>query len=67
MVQNNLNIEKVTFKVVLMKFLAMHITNQKSRFDIFMVGKCQNIFMEFSFASGIHLKCVKLEIRYFKM
>ncbi len=51
MVQNNLNIEKVTFKVVLMKFLAMHITNQKSRFDVFMVGKCQNIFMEFSFAS----------------
>ncbi len=25
----NLNIEKITFKVVKMKFLAMHITNQK--------------------------------------
>ncbi len=25
----NLNIEKITFKVVQMKFLAMHITNQK--------------------------------------
>ncbi len=27
--QKNLNIEKITFKVVQMKFLAMHITNQK--------------------------------------
>ncbi len=27
-VQKNLNIEKITFKVVQMKFLAMHITNQ---------------------------------------
>ncbi len=29
-----------------MKFLAMHITNQKLSFDIFMVGNLQNIFME---------------------
>ncbi len=42
----NLNIEKIIFKVVQMKFLAMHITNQKLRFDIFMVGNLQNIFME---------------------
>ncbi len=28
-VQQNLNIEKITFKVVQIKFLAMHITNQK--------------------------------------
>ncbi len=28
-VQTNLNIEKITFKVVQMKFLAMHITDQK--------------------------------------
>ncbi len=42
----NLNIEKITFKVVQMKFLAMHITNQKLSFDIFMVGNLQNIFME---------------------
>ncbi len=41
-----LNIEKITFKVVQMKFLAMHITNQKLRFDIFTVGNLQNIFME---------------------
>ncbi len=41
--QKNLNIEKITFKVVQMKFLAMHITNQKLSFDIFTV---QNIFME---------------------
>ncbi len=44
--QKNLNIEKITFKVVQMKFLAMHITNQKLSFDIFMVGNLQNIFME---------------------
>ncbi len=39
----NLNIEKIIFKVVQIKFLAMHITNQKLCFDIFTV---QNIFME---------------------
>ncbi len=45
-VQKNLNTEKITFKVVQMKFLAIHITNQKLSFDIFMVGNLQNIFME---------------------
>ncbi len=40
------NIEKIAFKVVQMKFLAMHITNQKWSFDIFTVGNLQNIFME---------------------
>ncbi len=44
-VQNNLNIEKIIFKVVQMKFLAMHITNHKLRFDIFTVGNVPNIFM----------------------
>ncbi len=43
--QTNLNIEKITFIVVQMKFLAMHITNQKLSFDIFMVGNVLNIFM----------------------
>ncbi len=42
----NLNIEKITFKVVQMKLLAMHITNQKLSFDIFTVGNLLNIFME---------------------
>ncbi len=42
----NLNIEKITFKVVQIKFLAMHITNHKLSFDIFMIGNLQNIFME---------------------
>ncbi len=41
--EKNLNIEKIIFKVVQMKFLAMHITNQKLIFDIFTVGY---IFME---------------------
>ncbi len=45
-VQKNLNIEKIAFEVVQMKFLAMHITNQKWSFDIFTVGNLQNIFME---------------------
>ncbi len=37
---------KITFKVVQMKSLAMHITNQKLSFDIFTVGNLQNVFME---------------------
>ncbi len=41
--QKNLNIEKIIFKVVKMKFLAMHINNQSFSVDIFTV---QNIFME---------------------
>ncbi len=44
--KKNLNIEKISFKVVQMKFLAMHITNQKFSFDIIMVGNLQNIFMK---------------------
>ncbi len=35
--QKNLNIEKIIFKVVQMKFLVMHITNKKISFDIFTV------------------------------
>ncbi len=42
----NLNIEKITFKVVQIKFLAMHITNQKISFDTFTAGNLLNIFME---------------------
>ncbi len=45
-VQKNPNIAKIAFKVVQMKFSAMHITNQKLSFDIFTVGNLQNIFME---------------------
>ncbi len=45
-VQKNQNIEKISFKVVQIKFLAMHITNQKLSFDIFTVGNLLNIFME---------------------
>ncbi len=41
-----LNIDKIAFKVVQMKFL-MHITNQKLRFDIFTVVNLQNIFMKY--------------------
>ncbi len=46
--QKNLNIEKIAFKVVQMKFLAMHITIKLS-FDIFTLQNLQNIFMEHDF------------------
>ncbi len=46
-VQKNLNIEKIAFQVVQIKSLAMHMTNQKLSFDIFMVGNLLNIFMEY--------------------
>ncbi len=42
----NKNTEKIAFIVDQMKFLAMHITNQKLSFDIFTVGNLQNIFIE---------------------
>ncbi len=45
-VQKNLNIEKIAFKFVQMKFLAMNITDKNLHFDIFTVGNLQNIFME---------------------
>ncbi len=44
--QKNLNTEKIAFKVVQVKFLAMHITNQNWNFNIFKIGNLQNIFME---------------------
>ncbi len=36
--QINQNTEKIAFKIVQMKFLAMHITNQKFNCNIFIVG-----------------------------
>ncbi len=39
--KKNLNIEKISFKVFQIKFLAMHITNQKLRLNIFMVRNVQ--------------------------
>ncbi len=51
-------------KVVQMKFLAMHITNQKLSFDIFTVGNLLNIFMEHDLnilmICGIKEKCIIL-------
>ncbi len=45
-VQKSQNIEKIAFKFVHMKFLAMHITNQKLFFYIFILGYLQNTFVE---------------------
>ncbi len=42
--QKNLNIEKIDFKIVQIKFLAMHISQVK--FCIFTVGHLQNVFLE---------------------
>ncbi len=44
--KKNLNIEKIYFKFVQIKCLAMHISNQKRSFDIFTVGNLQNMFVE---------------------
>ncbi len=44
--KKNENIEKIGFKVVQIKLLAMHITKQQLRFEIIMVENVQNIFME---------------------
>ncbi len=44
--QKNLNIEKIIFKVVQMKFVAMHINNQKICFYIVTIENLQNIFLE---------------------
>ncbi len=44
--RKNHNIDKIAFEVVQIKFLAMHITNQKLSFYIFTVENVQNIFME---------------------
>ncbi len=44
--KSTVNIEKIAFKVVQIKFLAMHITYQKWSFDIFTVRNLQNIFMK---------------------
>ncbi len=45
-VQKKKNIEKIAFKAVQMKFLAMHIIYQNISFDIFTVRNLLNIFME---------------------
>ncbi len=42
----SLNIEKITFNVVQIKLLTMHITNQKWSFDTFTVRNLQKSFME---------------------
>ncbi len=50
-VQKNLNIEKIAFIVVQMKFLAIILLIKKISFDIglFMVWNIQNTFMEHKF------------------
>ncbi len=59
--QKNLNIEKIIFKVLQIKFLAMHINNQKIFFYIFTV---LNILMEHDLnilmIFGIKEKCIIL-------
>ncbi len=47
-----LNIEKIAFEVVQMKFLAMHITNQKWSFYIFTVRNVQYLHGTWSLLKG---------------
>ncbi len=47
MVHKKQNIEKIAFKVVKIKFLAMHITFKKIFLNIFTEGNLQNIFIEY--------------------
>ncbi len=63
--QKNLNIEKIAFKVVQMKSLAMHIPNQKLSFDIFTVGNLQNIFMEHDFWHKRKIDKIQCIVGYF--
>ncbi len=49
--KKNPNIRTIAFKVVQMNFLAMHITNQKLSFGMFIVGNVSNIFMEHDLSS----------------
>jgi len=55
-----------SFKVLQMKFLAMHIINQKLSFDILTVGNLLNIFMEHDLnilmIFGIKEKCIMLTL-----
>ncbi len=49
MKKKNQNLEKITFKFVQIKSLAMHITKSKISFDIFKVGNVKNILTEHVF------------------
>ncbi len=53
--KKNLNIDKVAFKVVKMKFLAIHITNQKWSFDIFTIGNV----LTWSLPNILMIFCIK--------
>ncbi len=44
--QKNLNIEKLAFKVVQLKFLSMHITKQKLSLNMFTLRNVLNISMK---------------------
>ncbi len=50
LVQKHLNIEKIIFNVVQMKFLAMHITNQKILFLYIYGRKCARYFKIYKIA-----------------
>ncbi len=58
-VQKNLNIKKCAFKVVQMKFLAMHIAYQKWSFDIFTVGNVQYLYATRSLLNILMIFAIK--------
>ncbi len=65
MVQKHLNIEKISFKIVQIMFLAMHITNKKLSVYIFIVGNLQNIFIKHDLISKRFLAQKKNHAMYF--
>ncbi len=52
--------EKITFTVVQIKFLAIHITNQKLLFYIFTVGNLPNILMERDLTPNVFWHKIKI-------
>ncbi len=64
--QKNLNTEKIAFKAVQIKFLAMHITNHKLSFNIFTVGDLQNILHLSDAFIQSDLQCIQAIHLYFQ-
>ncbi len=66
--KKNLNVEKIIFKIIWIKSLAMDITNKKLCFDIFTVGNWHNIFMEHDLnilmIFGIKEKCIIVTLNH---
>ncbi len=61
-VQKNLNTEKIAFKVVQMKFLAMHITNQKLSSYIYSRTFTKYLHGTWSLLNILKIFCIKEQL-----